>query len=86
MERRRPPGVMSSTNAHVLMRAALDGAGFAQTFGGYAEPHLASGALVEVLPDWPDRFPGPFLYYPRRRVLPSPLRAFVDFVQARRRR
>lgn len=81
-----PPAVMSSTNAHVLMRAALDGAGFAQTFDGYAEPHLASGALVEVLPDWSDGFPGPFLYYPSRRVLPSPLRAFVDFVQARRRR
>lgn len=80
-----PPAVMSSSNAHVLRRAVLDGAGFAQTFDGYADPHLANGDLVEVLPDWSDRFPGPFLYYPSRRVLPSPLRAFVDFVRARRR-
>jgi hypothetical protein len=39
-----------------------------------------------VLADWSDRFPGPFLYYPCRRVLPSPLRAFVDFVRERRSR
>jgi len=39
-----------------------------------------------VLGDWSDRFPGPFLYYPSRRHPPSALRAFVEFVQARRRR
>ena len=68
-----------------MLRAAVDGAGFIPTFDGYAQPHLDSGALVEVLPDWSETFPGPFLYYPSRRTMPSPLRAFVDFVQARRR-
>jgi DNA-binding transcriptional LysR family regulator len=29
-------------------------------------------------------FPGPFLYYPGRRYLPAPLRAFADFVRAQR--
>ncbi len=81
-----PPAVMSSNNAHVLRRAALDGAGFLQTFDGHAEPHLATGELTEVLADWSDRFPGPYLYYPSRRVPPSPLRAFVDFVRRRRSR
>jgi DNA-binding transcriptional LysR family regulator len=81
-----PPARMISNSIALLMCAALDGAGFLATFEGYAQPHLDAGRLVEVLPEWSDRFPGPFLYYPSRRNPPSALRAFVDFVQARRRR
>ena len=80
-----PNGPLVANSIALLMRAALDGLGFHSTFDGYAAPHLASGRLVEVLAEWCEPFPGPFLYYPSRRTLPSPLRAFVDFVQARRR-
>jgi len=80
-----PPARLICSNVHMMLRAAIDGAGFIPTFDGYAQPHLDSGALVEVLPDWSETFPGPYLYYPSRRTMPSPLRAFVDFVQARRR-
>jgi DNA-binding transcriptional LysR family regulator len=80
-----PPARLVASNIHMLLRAAIDGAGFAPTFDGYAGPHLQSGELVEVLADWSETFPGPFLYYPSRRTMPSALRAFVDFVQARRR-
>jgi DNA-binding transcriptional LysR family regulator len=45
-------------------------------------PHLASGALEPVLERWWQRFSGPFLYYPGRRLLPAPLRAFVDFIKS----
>jgi DNA-binding transcriptional LysR family regulator len=79
-------GPVISTSPALLMRAVLDGAGFYATFDAAAEPHLASGRLVSVLDDWMETFPGPFLYYPSRRNPPSALRAFVDFVQARRRR
>ena len=79
-------GALITNSPSLLMRAALDGAGFLHTFDAAAEPHLKSGRLVEVLGDWSDRFPGPFLYYPSRRQPPSALRAFVDFVQDRRRR
>lgn len=81
-----PTGPLVANSIGLLMQAALDGAGFLMTFDGYAAPHLASGALVSVLDDWSDRFPGPFLYYPSRRNLPSALRAFVDYVQAHARR
>jgi DNA-binding transcriptional LysR family regulator len=37
-----------------------------------------------MLEPWWRPFSGPFLYYPGRRHLPAPLRAFVDFVQVRR--
>jgi DNA-binding transcriptional LysR family regulator len=80
-----PGGPLVANYGPLLMRAALDGLGFLVSFDGYVERHLATGALVEVLPDWSETFPGPFLYYPSRRTLPSPLRAFVDFVQERRR-
>jgi len=78
-------GALVTNSPSLLMRAALDGAGFLQTFDAAIEPHLKSRRLVEVLPDWSESFPGPFLYYPSRRHPPSALRAFVDFVQARRR-
>jgi DNA-binding transcriptional LysR family regulator len=81
-----PTGPLVANSVTLLMRAALDGLGFLSTFDGYAERHLATGRLVEVLADWSEPFPGPFLYYPSRRTMPSPLRAFVDFVQERRRR
>jgi DNA-binding transcriptional LysR family regulator len=79
-------GPLTSTSSSMLLRAALDGAGFYATFDGVAAPYLASGRLVSVLDDWAESFPGPLLYYPSRRQPPSALRAFIDFVQDRRRR
>lgn len=35
-------------------------------------PELASGVLVEILPDWAMRYEGYYLYYPSRRA-ESPL-------------
>ncbi|HEX5262569.1 MAG TPA: LysR family transcriptional regulator [Phenylobacterium sp.] len=80
-----PQGPLLTTSPSLLMRAALDGVGFLQTFDGAAARHLASGRLVEVLKEWSEPFPGPRLYYPSRRHPPSALRAFIDFVQERRR-
>ncbi|WP_233446893.1 LysR substrate-binding domain-containing protein, partial [Ideonella azotifigens] len=65
--------------------AAIAGCGVIHLFEGWLQPHLASGALIPVLEDWRRPFTGPFLYYPGRRHLPAPLRAFVDFVQAAQR-
>lgn len=66
------------------VEAALAGCGVIHLFEDWLKPHLASGALEPVLEAWWRPFTGPFLYYPGRRHLPAPLRAFVDFVQARR--
>ncbi|MGI3776957.1 MAG: LysR family transcriptional regulator [Janthinobacterium lividum] len=61
--------------------AAVAGVGIVHLFEGWLRPHLDSGALEPVLEGWWQAFPGPFLYYPGRRLLPAPLRAFVDFVR-----
>jgi DNA-binding transcriptional LysR family regulator len=62
--------------------AAIAGTGIVYLFEDWLRPHLDSGALEPVLKPWWPRFSGPFLYYPGRRLLPAPLRAFVDFIKA----
>jgi DNA-binding transcriptional LysR family regulator len=64
--------------------AAVAGTGIIHLFEDWLRPHLDSGALEPVLEPWWQLFSGPFLYYPGRRQLPAPLRAFVDFINTRR--
>jgi len=78
----RGPLIVTPTSADVAVGAAIAGHGIVYLFEEWLAPHLASGALVPVLPDWWLSFPGPFLYYPGRRHLPAPLRAFIEFVRA----
>jgi len=63
--------------------AAIAGIGIVHSFEGWLRPYLDSGVLLPVLKPWWQEFSGPFLYYPGRRHLPAPLRAFVDFIKAR---
>lgn len=67
--------------ADLAVDAAIAGAGVVYLFEEWLRPHLDSGALEPVLEPWWLRFSGPFLYYPGRRLVPAPLRAFVDFIQ-----
>lgn len=64
--------------------AAIAGSGVIHLFEDALRSHLDSGALEPVLEPWWQRFSGPFLYYPGRRYLPAPLRAFVDFIGTQR--
>jgi DNA-binding transcriptional LysR family regulator len=66
---------------HLLISAAQAGLGVIHLFEDWLRPYLDSGALVPVLEPWWQSFSGPFLYYPGRRHLPAPLRAFVDFIK-----
>jgi DNA-binding transcriptional LysR family regulator len=79
-----PAARLVSTNIALQRQAAIDGVGFWATFDGYVEADIASGTLRSVLDEWCPSFPGPFLYYPGNRHVPSALRAFIDFARARR--
>jgi len=67
----------------LLVDAAIAGCGIISLFEDWLRPHFVSGALEPVLDPWWPHFSGPFLYYPGRRLLPAPLRAFVDFLKSR---
>jgi DNA-binding transcriptional LysR family regulator len=62
--------------------AAVAGSGVIHLFEDWLRPYIDSGALEPVLEPWWQRFSGPFLYYPSRRYLPAPLRAFIDFTNS----
>jgi len=65
----------------LLVDVAVAGGGIIHLFEDWLSPALGSGALEPVLPDWWQSFSGPFLYYSGRRLVPSPLRAFLDFIR-----
>ncbi len=77
-----PLVVRAGPATDLAIDAAIAGIGVIHLFEDWLRPHIDSGALEPVLQDWWRPFTGPFLYYPSRRYLPAPLRAFVDFVAA----
>lgn len=66
----------------LAVHAAIAGSGIVALFEGWLRPHFESGVLEPVLEPWWQSFPGPFLYYPGRRLVPAPLRAFIDYIKA----
>jgi DNA-binding transcriptional LysR family regulator len=65
--------------------AAIAGTGIVSLFEDWLRPLFERGALEPVLEPWWQSFSGPFLYYPGRRLVPAPLRAFIDFIKAEQR-
>ncbi|MCS0634045.1 LysR family transcriptional regulator [Telluria mixta] len=62
--------------------AAVAGTGIVYLFEDWLRPYIERGQLEPVLEPWWPSFSGPYLYYPGRRLVPAPLRAFVDFIRA----
>jgi DNA-binding transcriptional LysR family regulator len=75
-------GPLVSTNPEMELNAAVRGLGLIFTFEEFLAPALAAGTLVQIMDEWAQSFPGPYLYYASRRHMPAPLRAFVDFIKA----
>ena len=76
--------VRAGAATDLAVDAAIAGTGIITLFEDWLRPHIDSGTLEPVLKPWWQTFSGPFLYYPGRRYLPAPLRAFVDFINTTR--
>ena len=63
----RVEGQLVFNAAPPALEAALAGLGLVWLPEDMLAPHVASGALVRVLQDWCEPFPGYHIYYPSRR-------------------
>ncbi|TWI66214.1 DNA-binding transcriptional LysR family regulator [Pseudoduganella lurida] len=79
---RGPLRVKLGAAADLAVEAAVAGSGIVYMFEDWLQPYFRRGELVPVLEPWWLSFSGPFLYYPGRRLVPAPLRAFIDFIRA----
>jgi DNA-binding transcriptional LysR family regulator len=78
-----PEGSIVTNNVDLSVGAALDGIGIGYMLEGYIAPLIATGRLVPVLEDWALHFSGLHIFYPSRRQMPLPLRAFIEFLRSR---
>jgi DNA-binding transcriptional LysR family regulator len=76
-----PSGPLIANRIDVQVRAAEAGLGIVHSFEGFLANSIASGKLTPILTEWEEPFSGPYLYYASRRLMPGPLRAFVDYIK-----
>ncbi len=74
--------VTAGGGSDLAVSTAVAGRGVVALFEDWLRPHFEGGTLEPVLEQWWPRFSGPFLYYPGRRLVPTPLRAFIDFIRS----
>ena len=79
----RVSGQLTFNNSYAMIDAAVSGYGIAYVPENIVEPHIASGALVQVLDDWSQFFDGYFLYYPSRRQNLPAFKVIVDALRHR---
>jgi DNA-binding transcriptional LysR family regulator len=73
--------VSVGTATDLAVDAAIAGAGIVMLFDAWLRPYFDNGALEPVLKPWWQPFSGPYLYYSGRRLVPAPLRAFIEFIR-----
>ena len=74
-------GPLIVEDVELVLRAALDGVGFAFLSEHDVESYVANGTLISVLQDWCEPYPGFFLYYPSRRQQTAALLAVIDVLR-----
>jgi DNA-binding transcriptional LysR family regulator len=74
-------GSLVLNDMYLVMNAVLDGVGIGYISEPIFQTQIADGKLLPLLGDWCGHVSGVFLYYPSRRQLPGPLRAFIDFMR-----
>ena len=72
-------GPLTFTDPKSMLEECVAGTGVAQIIGWGIKDLLATGALIDLFPDWHgERFPL-FAFHPSRKHPPAKVRAFIDF-------
>lgn len=71
---------MVANDPDAICSGVLLGMGVGLLAMPHAVPHLHSGALVRLLPDWYSDAGAISLYFASNKLLPAKTRAFIDFV------
>lgn len=77
----RVSGTLIANNGHVVHDAVLAGIGISMTAHWIVADDLASGRLVEVLPDYAPSNRAVYAVLPRQGALMPKIRAFVEFLR-----
>jgi DNA-binding transcriptional LysR family regulator len=77
-----PDPRLSANTMPLVVEAAAQGIGLAYTTERLAERHLEDGRLVKVLEPFTPALDPLHIYYSSRRLIPTKLRAFIDFLRA----
>ncbi|ODN68940.1 LysR family transcriptional regulator [Methylobrevis pamukkalensis] len=72
-------GPLLLTDVNTMLQACLAGAGVAQVMSLGIGQWLASGALIDLFPDWPDETFPLYAIHPSRRHPAAKVRAFLNF-------
>ncbi|WP_219909890.1 substrate binding domain-containing protein [Trinickia symbiotica] len=72
-------GRLTLTDVDTMVGACIAGAGIAQVLALGVEPLIASGALVELFPDWPGETFPLYAIRPSRKLPPAAVEAFLNF-------
>ncbi|RCW74444.1 LysR family transcriptional regulator [Pseudorhodoferax soli] len=70
---------LAVNESNALSEAGLAGLGIVALTRFDVKPHIESGALVQILPDWKRRTLPFYVVYPPNRHLSAKVRAFVDW-------
>jgi DNA-binding transcriptional LysR family regulator len=73
-------GSLILNDIYLVLNAVLDGIGIGYISELLISKRVADGQLVPPLGDWYG-YRAVYLYYPSRRHVPGPLRAFIDFMR-----
>ena len=78
-------GSLAVNDTDAYLHCGLEGLGLIRIADYLADPHLASGRLVAVLPQFASPSVPLSVIYPQNRHLPSTVRVFVEWMAARLR-
>ena len=72
---------LTANSPEMLARVASGGAGIAASSELFADPFVATGELVRVLPEWEMPEDSGWAVFPGRRLMPAKLRVFLDMME-----